>query len=131
MTPLRTFLGGGARAFGAAEDVVGGDAEQAGDHLGEREALAVALLARVGREQLDGLVSDLAFGVELELERRREAFELGIAGLAAHDQRNDWTIGVPRLEQPDLLIDVAALGGSGRADDDESGRGIERGERLL
>jgi hypothetical protein len=50
--------------------------------------LAVARLARVGGEQLDRLLGDAAPGVELELERRREAFELGIAGLAVHDQRD-------------------------------------------
>ena len=38
---------------------------------------------------------------------------------------------MPRLEQPDLFVDVVALCGSGRADDDESGRGVQRGERLL
>ena len=120
-----------ALALGAAEDVVGGDAEQPGDDLGEREGLAVALLARVGREQLDRLVRDLAVGIELEFERRREAFELGIAGLAADDQRDDRPLGMPRLEEPDLLVDVVALGGSWRADDDQRGRRIERGERLL
>src|SRR5262245_28835099 len=37
-----------ACALGAAENVVGGNADQAGDHLGEAEALAVAALAQVG-----------------------------------------------------------------------------------
>ena len=120
-----------ALALGAAEDVVGGHAEHAGDDLGEREGLAVALLARVGGEQLDRVISDLTFGIELEFEGRREAFELGIAGLAADDQRNDRPFGMPRLEEPHLLVDVVALGGGRRADDDQRGRRIERGKRLL
>ena len=36
-----------------------------------------------------------------------------------------------RLEEADLLVDVMALGGSRRADHDQSMRSIERGERLL
>ena len=94
------LLPAAAFAHRAAEDVVGGDAEKARHDFGQRKALAVALLARVGREQLDRLLGDAVLGVELELERRREAFELGIAGLAADDQRNDRPIVMARLEEP-------------------------------
>jgi hypothetical protein len=120
-----------ALPLGAAKDVVRGHAEQAGNDLGESEGLAVALLARVSGEQLDRVISDLSVGIELELERRWEAFELGIAGLASDDERNDWTIGMPRFEEPHLLVDVAALGGGRRANDDQRNRGVERGKRLL
>ena len=120
-----------ALALGAAEDVVGGYAEQTGNDLGESELLAVAFLAGVGGEQLDLSLSDAALGVELEFERGRKAFELGVAGLAADDQRDDRAIGVPRFEQPHLLVDVLALGSLGRADDDQRGRAIESGERLV
>ena len=73
----------------SAENVVRGDAEQPGDDLGKRKLFAVAVLARVGGEQLDRLLGNAPLGVELELERWLEAFELGIAGLACHDQGDD------------------------------------------
>jgi hypothetical protein len=36
-----------------------------------------------------------------------------------------------RLEKAKLLVDVVALGGGGRAEHDQRGRGIERGKRLF
>ena len=96
-------------ALGAAEDIVGGHADEAGDDLGKSEGFAVALLARVSGEQLDRVISDLSGCVDLELEGGREAFERGIAGLAANNQRNDRAVRMPRLKESDLLVDVVAL----------------------
>jgi hypothetical protein len=56
-------------AFGAAEDVVGGDAQKPGHHLGKRELFSVALLARVGCQHLHRLIGDLALIIELAFER--------------------------------------------------------------
>ena len=42
------------RPLGAADDVVGSDANQAGHRLGEAEALAVAVVAQVGAEERHG-----------------------------------------------------------------------------
>ena len=101
---------GAALALGAAEDFVGGDAEQSGDDLGEGEVLAVAVLARVGGEQLGPVGSDVTARIERVFERRRKAFAFRIVGLAVDDQRDHRTLGMPRLEEADLLVDVAALG---------------------
>ena len=81
-------------ALGAAEDIVRGKSEQSGDDLGERKRSAVALIARVGRQQFDLSLGDAAFAVELEFERWRKAFEFGIAGLAGDDQRDDRAVGM-------------------------------------
>ena len=121
-----------ALALGAAEDVVGGHAEQARRRpWPARGTCRRPPRARQRPAARPGSSVILSVGIELELERRREAFELGIAGLAADDQRDDWPLGMPRLEEPDLLVDVVALGGGRRADDDQRGRGIERGKRLV
>src|SRR5262249_14415588 len=100
-------------ALGAAEDVVRGNAKQPGDDLGESQSLAVALLARIGREQLDFALADAALGVELEIEGRGKAFELRVVRLAGDDERDDRPLGVARLEEADLLVDILALGRSG------------------
>jgi hypothetical protein len=110
---------------------VGGDAEQARHHLGKGQGLAVAFLARVRGENLDGVAGNLSPHIDVEFERGREAFELGTAGLAADNQRDHGSVGVTRLEELDLFVDVMALGRSRRADDDQGARGIERGERLV
>ena len=120
-----------ALALGATEDVVGGDAEEARHDLGERERLAIAFLACVGREWLGWLVRDLAIRIDFELHRGREAFGLGIAGLTADDERDHRALSMPRLEEPDLLIDVVALGSGRRADHDQSRGGVERRKRLV
>jgi len=78
---------GSALTLGAAEDFVGRHAEKPGQHLGKREILAVTLLSGVGREQVCRLAGYLPLGVELELQRWRDALTLGVARLAAHDQR--------------------------------------------
>ncbi len=74
MTPLRSRRLAPALALGAAEHLIGGHTEKPGDDLGERERLAVAVLAGVGRQQLERLLADTALGVDLELEGLREAF---------------------------------------------------------
>ena len=118
-------------ALGAAENVVGGNAEQPGNDLGKRQRLAVAFLARVGGQQLDGRAGDLAVSVQLEFEGRGEALGVRVTRLAADDQRDDGPLGVPRFEQPNFFRDIGALGGGRRADDDQRGGRIERGERLV
>ena len=56
------------RPLGAAEDVVGADADQAGDDLGEAELLAVAAVAYVGAENGDRSVT-----VPLDARSQRSA----------------------------------------------------------
>ena len=60
------------RPLGAADDVVGGNADQAGDHLGEAERLAVAASRRSGPRIVTGRVGDRAVGRKLVAQRRRE-----------------------------------------------------------
>src|SRR5436853_543611 len=78
--------------------------DQAGDRLWHREALAVALPARVGRDRLLGLVGHLAAGIDLATQRGREAFALRIARLAVDDHRNDALAAAEHLEPPHLLV---------------------------
>jgi hypothetical protein len=120
-----------AVAFGAAEDVVGGDAQKPGHHLGKRELFSVALLARVGRQHLDRLIGDPALIIERVFERGWEALGVRIAGRAVYDQRDHRALRVARLEEADFFRDVFAARRGGRADHDQGSGRIQRRQRLV
>jgi hypothetical protein len=120
-----------ALALGAAEDVVRRDPEKARGDLGKGELLAIALFTRIGREQLHRLIRDIAVGIELEPKGREEAFSFRITRRTVNDQRDDRPLVMARLEEADFLVDIAALGGGGRAYDDQRVRSVERRLRLI
>ena len=83
--------------LGAAVHVVGGEAGEAGDGLGEAEVLAVGALAQIGAKDSDGAVGDGAVGGEFVAQRRRKIIRpvpsmmTGITGRSGWRDRNSRT----------------------------------------
>jgi hypothetical protein len=111
-----------ARPLGPAEDLIGAQPGETGDHLGKPEALAIGLFAQVGPEHGKRAIADAAVGIELGAQRRREVVGRG----AVDDDRDHGAIGMARAEQPHLLVDRGPRRGHRRANHDQDRRGIER-----
>ena len=109
----------------AAEHVVGGEADQRRDDLGNGETLAIAVLPHIRRKDRGGgPVGDGAVGGELVAQGGREILRIG----SLDDDRNHWAIGMAEPEQPHLLVDGRPRGSDRRAQHDQRRRGVERGD---
>ncbi len=116
-----------ALAFGAAVDLVGGDADQRGDDFCQREVAAVGFLAHIGGQRHFGeAVRDLSGLVQLESQRGRETAPRSVRP-HRHDHGHNRPAGAAMLEQADFLVHVTTCRRGGRAQHDERGGGVERG----
>ena len=105
------------------EHLVGAKPDQRRHHLGKGDFLAVG--GDVGGKHLDRIGGDRAIRSDREAHRQREGFGLRIPRLSFGDDRDHRAIGMARLEEPHLLVDVPALGRGRRAQHDQRRGGIE------
>ena len=89
-----------AVALSATEHLVGGQAQQPGRHLGQRQLLAVAAFPQVGGKD-----------ITLVAQRWRKTFSLGAAWLAVEDQRDQRPVGMALAKQAHLVVDWPAASG--------------------
>ncbi len=106
-------------ALGAAINVVSRKPDEPCHHLGKRQLEAVARLAQVGRQHVGGRGGYGAVRRNREAQGRREAFIFGVPRRPADDQRDHRPVGMARLEQPHLAIDIFAARRVRRSDQDQ------------
>ena len=108
----------------ALAQVIVGHAKQTGYQLELGVLLAIALGAQIGGDRLRRLSCKSAGSVDLEAQRRREAFAPRCGGvrLAIDDQRQDAVGSAKPLELDDLLIDPATARRCRAAQHDHVGR---------
>jgi len=106
--------------------------EHPGDQLQLGVVLAVLARARIGGDRLGALAAEVAVGIELEAQRRREALLVRDRGVVrgvrfpADDQAEDAVLAPEPLEVHDLFVDPLGLGRLWRADHDLAGRLAQR-----
>ena len=99
----------------AAHQFVEADPQESCHKFDRRDVLAIALWSSIGGNRLFALLRQTTVTVELQTKRRREALLLRISRLAVDNNREDAISAAERLEAADLLVDIFAPCGIGRA----------------